>query len=288
MNKINPQSIIRLYSIFKEKEWLKYPEFEAFKERVDHLIDHLQATEFDLIIELFERYVWINSNGYHARIRNLFLMFYDAYLIDKDVSTVFLFPILKVNDEGKKKSGHKVLDIIKSIVKNNRKFENVEFIYYSKFEELAQLNLNDNQILMLVDDYIGSGSTLSSTREEISRNDNINNNYIVLSIIIQEEALNNLENDGINIIFDKMTRKGLTNYYFKDELSENLKLMEKLEDYIPKVRGYRLGYKKTEALVTMERTPNNTFPIFWKDYRHRKDKDIYPAPFPRHKEHNYE
>ena len=40
--------------------------------------------------------------------------------------------------------------------------------------------------------------------------------------------------------------------------------MKKIENKIPKVSKYRMGYEKSEALISLMRTPNNTFPIFWK------------------------
>lgn len=39
---------------------------------------------------------------------------------------------------------------------------------------------------------------------------------------------------------------------------------------------FRFGYCKSESLVTMCRTPNNTFPVFWEEKGNMKT-----APFPR-------
>ena len=40
-----------------------------------------------------------------------------------------------------------------------------------------------------------------------------------------------------------------------------------------------LGYKESEALVTMNKTPNNTLPFYW--YEGKKDGNIILAPFAR-------
>ena len=39
---------------------------------------------------------------------------------------------------------------------------------------------------------------------------------------------------------------------------------------------YHFGYAQSEALVKLERTPNNTFPVYWFSYKQRRT-----VPFPR-------
>ena len=52
--------------------------------------------------------------------------------------------------------------------------------------------------------------------------------------------------------------------------------MKNIEEAIQVSDDYKFGYKGSEALVKMIRTPNNTFPIYW--LRNKKNKF---APFPR-------
>ena len=68
----------------------------------------------------------------------------------------------------------------------------------------------------------------------------------------------------------------LKDYYTDEEAEHRLKLMEEIEDKMSVKRNYRLGYGQSEALVTMCRTPNNTFPVFWEEKGNMK-----LAPFPR-------
>ncbi len=51
--------------------------------------------------------------------------------------------------------------------------------------------------------------------------------------------------------------------------------MESIEKKIKPHKNEKLGFKSSEALITLIRTPNNTFPVFWKQ---KKDRI---APFPR-------
>ena len=51
--------------------------------------------------------------------------------------------------------------------------------------------------------------------------------------------------------------------------------MESIEEKIKAHDNEKLGYMGSEALITLARTPNNTFPVFWKQKNNKK------APFPR-------
>lgn len=63
--------------------------------------------------------------------------------------------------------------------------------------------------------------------------------------------------------------KGITNFYFEEELKEKLNTMKKIEDILSqgKNRGdiYPLGYNNSESLIVIKNhgVPKNVFPIFW-------------------------
>ena len=73
--------------------------------------------------------------------------------------------------------------------------------------------------------------------------------------------------------------KGISDFYTSEDLADKQCIMKQIEDRIHKVEKYRFGYEGSEALITLIKTPNNTFPVFWKDYK-TKDGDI-KAPFSR-------
>ena len=73
-----------------------------------------------------------------------------------------------------------------------------------------------------------------------------------------------------------MNKLGVKTYYaierckaISEELdAENrddaISLMQGIEKRLKKLRSdYKFGYKGSEALVCLERCPNNTFPIYW-------------------------
>ena len=96
--------------------------------------------------------------------------------------------------------------------------------------------------------------------------------------MIQEDTKEKLSK--IKSIIGESTKKGISNFYEGNDLSTKSTIMTEIERLIPKVKNYKFGFEKSEALVTMAKTPNNTFPVFWKDFQ--KKGKLYKAPFARY------
>ena len=162
-------------------------------------------------------------------------------------------------------------------------YDDVDYKQLNKFNSFKRevFSLESNEIIVLVDDYVGTGSTLSETIEEIKKQNNeiTNENFVVLSIAMQNETYKNLKKIGIKCCVSNIIKKGITEYYTGEQLIEKINVMNKIENYIPKIKGYRMGYKKSESLITLIKTPNNTFPIFWKNFTKRNVE--FKAPFSR-------
>lgn len=127
---------------------------------------------------------------------------------------------------------------------------------------------------------MGSGETIKATLTEILKNRNIKQNKIyIISISAQKESLDYINSLGISIYTEHLSRKGISDYYSSPLLEEKTKIMIEIEKLIPG-NHFSFGYKRSEALITLMRTPNNTFPIFWKEYK--KNGDKFEAPFSRY------
>jgi hypothetical protein len=89
-----------------------------------------------------------------------------------------------------------------------------------------------------------------------------------------------LNNFGISISNSKYRQRGITDSFSDPERKRLQETMESIESFLQYDKNEQFGYNRTEALVKMNRTPNNTFPFYW------KDKIItggcrYSSPFPR-------
>lgn len=274
------ESITYLNKIFKAKKWTDRDVDEYVFDNFCNLLDNLNESERVLIIELVERYQWITILEYQEKILSTLESVEDEK-VDK-LKTVYLFPIIKFEDEGKVKSGTFLMYQIKAFKKYLKKYSKVKFKYVTKFEYLtdSQFVLKDNETIFLIDDYIGSGETLNACLDELKENSNISyDNLNIICIAIQKEVSDFISKEGISIYTDYLSPKGLSDFNESPVREEKIALMLKIEKLIPGGSHFSLGYNECEALITLARTPDNTFPIFWK--KHRIGKKYYDAPFSR-------
>lgn len=274
------ESITYLNKIFKAKKWTDRDIDEYVFDNFCNLLDNLNDSERELIIELVERYQWITSLEYQEKILST-LESIENEKVEK-IKTAYLFPIIKLEDEGKVKSGTFLMYQIKAFKKFLKKHSKVEFRYVTKFEYLtdAKFELKDNEALYLIDDYIGSGETLNACLTELRKNKNISNDKLnIVTIAIQQETSDLIGKEGISIYTDYFSPKGLTDFNDSPVREEKIALMLEIEKLIPGGSHFSLGYNECEALITLASTPDNTFPIFWK--KHRIGKKYFDAPFSR-------
>lgn len=270
----------KLFKIFNEKKWTDNEDSDIVFNNFCHLLTNLDEKQQDLIVELVERYTWITFSQYHSKlIRVMDLV--EQEKIDA-LKNIILFPIMKPEDEGKTKSGHVILYMIRAVKPTLKKYKNINFKEIESYNIIKAENFQpkQNESIFLIDDYLGSGETIKATIEEILKNRKIEPSQInVISIAAQSDSIDFLKKNGINYYADMITSKGISDFYKSPQLEEKIKTMEEIEKMIPG-NHFSFGYNQSEALMTLMRTPDNTFPIFWKSYK--KDKKDFDAPFSRY------
>lgn len=131
---------------------------------------------------------------------------------------------------------------------------------------------------VLVDDFIGTGETAIGAIEYIHEifpdlEDNVR--ISALSIVAMKQGVEAIQSIGASVYTDIICTRGISDYYTGTDLNEALEMMHSIEDGLKKLKPeFRFGYGQSEALVCMERCPNNTFPIYW--FTHNN------APYERH------
>ena len=273
-------AIMKLNKIFKTNNWIEKDVDEFIFNNFCKLFTNLTEKQRALIVELTERYNWISFNDYQSKILSTLDNVEEEKL--SAIKKIYLFPIIKPEDEGKIKSGQFLIYQIKSYKKFLKKYENIKFEILSKFEQLDEkhLSLKKDEALFLIDDYIGSGETLNACLDVIQSNNSVSDDKInVITIASQKEIFLQIKKRGISIYSDFISKKGITDFNEKSLSQEKISIMLEIEKMIPGGSHYSLGYNESEALITLMRTPDNTFPIFWKTYR--KGSEKYDAPFSR-------
>jgi len=275
------EAILSINRIFKKNKWHEKDAQDLAMEGFCRLLDSLEPEQRILLLELTNNYQWISHDEY----RDKFVQAMEAISEDQltDVKKIHFFPIIKPEDENKVKSGEHLFYIIKSFKRLMTKYNHIQFEYLKTFDQLQALKLESEERLFLVDDYIGSGDTFNHCLTEVAKNSSLSSSAIkVVCIAIQEDTQLNLVLEGYAVLKTIVLKKGITDYNERAVAEEKKTLMREIERNIPGSKPVSLGYNETEALITMARTPDNTFPIFWKKFR--KEGKYFDAPFARYDE----
>ncbi|MBI3133975.1 MAG: hypothetical protein HYZ14_04795 [Bacteroidetes bacterium] len=272
------EAIMKLNKIFKTNNWIEKDVDEFVFNNFCQLVNNLDARQRALVIELTEKYKWVSLADYNSRLLAAFDSVEDHKL--EKLKTVYLFPIIKRSDEGKFKSGQFLIYLIKGLKRLLKRYDKITFSYLSRFDDLKKLQLKTGEALFLIDDYIGSGETLRFCFSEIKSNPSISNtNRMIITLVSQREIFEKLTAEGFSIYSNIVAGKGISDYYTPPVLQEKITIMREIERMIPGASLFSFGYNQSEALVTMIRTPDNTFPVFWKTFK--KGSKKFEAPFSR-------
>lgn len=140
---------------------------------------------------------------------------------------------------------------------------------------------NRKSLLLLVDDFIGSGETASGCINFLINEAKYDVSKIsLLALVSQKEGVERIKDKGVEVYCSEIRNKGITDNYSSPTKDEFINLMKNIEDIINIDDKYRFGYSQSEALVKMIRTPNNTFPVYWRKSRTEDGQEFTP-PFPR-------
>lgn len=279
---IQVKNFIKLRTIFKEKGWDNFTgEDQVFASFVQ-LLNNLNDIEQELLLELTNEYLWIENGQYVPLLRDVL----NEKECCNDLGTfnnVYFFPVIKPKDQNKTKSGNLLIyqiQPVKKMLKEPLKSRNISI--FENFDDIAEDNfkLGKDDVFVLIDDFLGTGKTVDTTIKKVQENLTITSDKIrVISFTALKMSIDLLDALGIKSYIIHVKSKGISDVY-GTLAPDKLNLMKKIERMSMADRSYKLGFKKSEALVTMARTPNNTFSIFWSN--HIKGEEEFDAPFPRY------
>lgn len=144
---------------------------------------------------------------------------------------------------------------------------------------LPSLLKDGKKFIILVDDFIGSGDTAKNSIAHCKSVMRSDDKLVVLTLVGMEHALQELQSIGVQVVCGEQVKKGIKE---NDDISNKniaYSVMDAIEGNLEIDPMFLRGYDQSEALVTLLRTPDNTFPIYW--CRKAKNSKVWPAPFPR-------
>ena len=262
---VSPDSYMALIDLFQNNGWnIQAEDYGVFERYVRTMGSLKSEQQRELFLELSKRFTHIPQCEYMNYIPNLV----STVIKDYPNKTLCFTCCLPKDDIGKVKSAASVLYLIRGTsLKTRVDLRGVTYFCKYSINDYTEYNIANNEhILILVDDFIGSGETalcaIDYVKEVIPEMSN--DNIVVLSIAALQKGINELTARNIKVYTHIKLSRGISDYYVGEKKESALDIMHQIERGPIKVkRRFALGYKQSEGLISMERCPNNTFPIYW-------------------------
>lgn len=269
--RLSAEVFLALIQVFRDNGWEIPDKHAGFDSRFNRFCERLcifNREEQKLLIELTRRFTAIDGDQYLPLIVKLLKQLGDVDVeAFKGANKFFIFPLIAPKDFGRTKSSSFVWYYFKDEkVKCDPVFLGKDLVFCEAQRVSLVENLQANEKLILVDDYIGSGETaVSAIRWFVDEHYVSKENIIILSIAAQSIGMQYIQQEvGTEVYTCYRFNRGISDYYTGDRLDIYTLMMNKIEDKLSVDNQYRFGYNKSEALISLIRTPNNTFPVFWK------------------------
>lgn len=270
----------RLHKIVKQKNWDKDYITNSFFEDAIYILNKLSEQEQQLYFDLLERYSLYPYITYESCIIEGMKNF------NTPCDELYIIPSLAKKDlNNPRKSGffverifstphlQKNLNIKKIIIGHKPpKNRNNLFMRLFHFQKVDQ-NKAIKRHYLFIDDFNGSGKTGYGCIKRYKKKYKMSwGDISYFSIISMEKGLKKIASLGVNSFSYKTFNRGISDRKIpKKEIEKLLFINKQICDkyHIEDPRGF----DKSESLVSMMNTPNNTFPIFWDS---KMGKPLFP------------
>lgn len=283
-NALAEKYFIELISVFKEQNW-DIEESTAGENSVfDMFCKGLEELESDadreLMLELTRKYLVVNLEEYGKYMVDVFRKFIDR---NKDkigkTEVIHMFPVQDKDYPAKTKSGNVMCYLFQgNLMRRFNEFRNKRIRIIETFDGLEKYK-EDIECLLLVDDFVGTGDTILGCINLIEEKGIKKERIKALTLVMQEQGRNAVEEYGVEIYSAVLRNKAITDNYSIEEAEKKIAQMKNVGKRIKAKKELYLGYKESEGLVSMIKTPNNTFPFYW--HEGKRDGKLCVAPFAR-------
>lgn len=278
---------------FSQKPWYSVEWLNALMGR----LAFLNKDEINLILDLTERFQYLGLNDFNSMLRNAF----NKIPVNRlNAATRILFAPLKspyhIIDDKKWKKRLRAEGWDGRIMAPPAKscdfiFRIMLFDYPQKYQQYVgktiicstpqdiERHYIDGSVIVLWDDFVGSGDTAFTAIAGIQHYLNVNgkvtleNDYVVVSMCAMQGGIELLQYFNLDcfaaIIYGKAISDDIR--YTEAERAQRRAFMQSAEKKVVKkaLKDYSLGYERSEAILSiMDRCPNNTFPIYWFKSQH--------------------
>jgi hypothetical protein len=269
-------TLIRLESLFIEKNWKIEKEEQKFSSIFNRFCSRLgiyDEEKQNLILELTADFL----NVPFTEVQEYFSNSLNEIKDIQNYKILIICPLKPIGGSNPKSSDHLWYHLKSFCDFSYEPFKkNLRFI--SDWNAIKDLILPNDSLLVLIDDFIGTGKTVNDSIDELKEHKYlINNNFRVLSLVGTEFGVKNVtEKHGHIVACNKLINRGISDKYSGITLLKNTVLMNEIEEKLKVFPDFKFGYGQCESLIAIEnKSPNNTFPVFWLDKKNKL------APFNR-------
>jgi hypothetical protein len=260
--KIDPSIFKILLELTRIQPWL-----ENTSEELAELWNYCTSdSERGLVEDLIRRYIYLDSSGLKQAGTEVATHICEIWKLNGSDTL-----IVAVSDNSEPDGSQMFIQSLKN-----------KFVDYDNWDKDNFINrigdsinkLNGIKNVVLVDDFIGTGKTVTRRinwyKKKLEENDlDEKVNVYVCSIAAMEFSIELIDESKVDYFCPVWLKKGISEHYTGINLTAAIDDMNNLESRLePIVRGKTLpnfGYDKSEALFAIEplNVPNNVFPIFW-------------------------
>lgn len=272
-----------LRDIWQQKNWA-FPtmaESESAFDRLCQMTSLLNNEETQLLVNLTRFYTHYSFTDYqHLLIEALSKISTDVLA---NVDRIVVAPLVSPEDvaRNRSKSGHCLPYVAEHVaIPANAALSQlpVTALAAPKFDrpKLVEAKL----LVMLVDDFVGSGDTAIKAVKDLQETVSPQDEIVVVSLVTMQSGVDALKQASIPFFWAKLAEMGINDNPHIQDKTKAYQLVDGIwEAHLEIAEKYKRGYKNSEALVTLVRTPNNTLPMYW--CKASRNGSEWPSPFPR-------
>lgn len=266
-SKLSISKLDILGEVFQKHHWpIDHDKQKSYFNKYVRMLESMSEDEQNMMLELTDNFLHIKQCEYFTILSEVVCR---VIANNPSVTQYFVLPAMAKDDvERLDKSSIHMLYLFKGEeLEDAIDNSDIHFQVVKDKNKLSSRGIRDNEKILIVDDFIGSGKTIEESFEVHNIKDEglKIEDVIVLSLVAHEKGVSYLKDIGVpQIFYNKLINRGISDNYIGEKKSEYVRLMNQIESRIPKLdEENRFGYCQCEALLHMHRIPNNTFPIYW-------------------------
>lgn len=254
-----------LFQATENHPWLKNKE-DAVYDLLNKDCENDKETE--TVIDIIEKFKFISHDEFRQLLNELTELITSTQNTSDSNSQIVAMAADSAPD-----SSQNILYHLKSLLQKKGWENHIMVNRFSRSYQEFKRNDSKHENIFLIDDFIGSGQTVTGRVKEIERiytDNNIDNITIkVRTIAATEKGLERIKKEGIDASSIIVLKKAIDDFHDAREAHTRKLAMKKIEEKLS--TSYRerdmpsLGYGEAQVAYYIEdtNTSNNVFPIFW-------------------------